>query len=109
MKSRSFILRCAAFLLMLVFSQKAGTSLLLHNLFHTSQSAENPDKKNGSTEVSYACSCIDDFLIPFLGEEVISLPPVETVYPSTPDHAAVSIPQRTAYFTSLRGPPSCIL
>ncbi len=109
MRSRSFILRFAAFLVILVFSQKAGTGLLLHNLFHTSQAANDTDKKNGSTEISYACNCIDDFLMPFTGEEEIVLSPIATMYAATPDYSPVSIPQRTASFTSLRGPPSYIL
>jgi hypothetical protein len=64
MKRPSLILRLSAFLLLAVFSQKMGGGLLVHNLLHTQTSkTSQPDDKN--KDISYACSCVDDFLMPF--------------------------------------------
>jgi hypothetical protein len=64
MKRPSLILRLSAFLLLAVFSQKMAGGLLIHNLLHTQTSkTSHPDDKN--KDISYACSCVDDFLMPF--------------------------------------------
>ena len=108
MRKRSLILRCAAFLLILVFSQKAGAGLFLHNLLHkTSTNTKTPGQENEkSNELSFNCNCIDDFLIPFAEAEVAVCPePVLThVIPFIffEDH----IPFHTTIFSPLRGPPA---
>lgn len=108
MRSRPFILRFAAFLLILVFSQKAGTGLFLHNLLHsTAENNKAPQQENEKgKELSYTCNCIDDFLIPFAEAEapVYSQPVLAHAIPFTffEDH----IPFHTTIFSSLRGPPA---
>jgi hypothetical protein len=108
MKSRPFILRCAAFLLILVFSQKAGAGLLLHNLLHTttenSKIPEQEDEK--SKEFSYSCTCVDDFLMPFAEAEVpvYAQPVLAISVPFT--FFENNIPFHTTIFSSLRGPPA---
>jgi hypothetical protein len=104
MKGRSFILRCAAFLLILVFSQKAGAGLFLHNFFHAN-TEQSSSKENKSNEISYACSCIDDFLMPF--DEVtepVCLPVFSNYDP--PLTFEDRIPFQTIILSSLRGPPA---
>lgn len=108
MKSRSFILRCAAFVLILVFSQKTGAGLLFHNLLHTNQSAGNSDKKNSNADISYACSCVDDFLMPFVGEEETVLCFAPVTYPETPVYLQASLSFTAISFASLRGPPAIL-
>ena len=108
MKSRPFILRCAAFLLILVFSQKAGAGLFLHNLFH-STTADNkvPEQDNEkNTGFSYNCTCIDDFLMPFDGSEeiVYSAPVSNWIAPDT--FFEDRIPFYTSILSSPRGPPA---
>lgn len=104
MKARSFLLRSAAFFLMLIFFQKAGAGLFYHNLFHTDNangSPSDPDKNIG-----FSCTCIDDFLVPFEGTEQthVSTPPV------TFSHIASIFEDRLPFsklvFSSLRGPPA---
>lgn len=111
MKSRSFIFRCAAFLLILVFSQKAGAGLFLHNLLH-SPSAYNkgPQRENEKgKDFSYNCTCIDDFLMPFNDEEkpVLFSPGLNFTIPVT--FYKELIPFRSSIFSSLRGPPTILL
>ena len=108
MRSRPFILRCAAFLLILVFSQKAGAGLFLHNLLHsTTASNKFPGQENEkSTGLSYNCTCIDDFMMPFDGsEEPVYSPPVTN--PIAPDTFFENrIPFYTSIASYLRGPPA---
>jgi hypothetical protein len=108
MRSRPFILRCAAFLLILVFSQKAGAGLFVHNLLHSGNTAkEFPVKQHdNSKELSYSCTCIDDFLLPFNGnEEQVYFPPVSN--PKVPDTIFEDrIPFHASILFFLRGPPA---
>ena len=108
MENRPFILRCAAFLLILAFSQKAGTGLLLHNLFHsTTENTKIPGQENEKgKQLGYNCTCIDDFLMPFAeAEQPICSQPVS-------DHSAIfiideeTIPFYTSILSFLRGPPA---
>jgi hypothetical protein len=108
MRGRPFILRCAAFLLILVFSQKAGAGLFLHNLFHSTapntKATEQENKKD--RDFSYSCTCIDDFLMPFAeAEEAVYAQPV--LIPATPiTFFEENIPFHTPIFSCLRGPPT---
>jgi len=107
MKVKPFILRCAAFLLILVFSQKAGAGLFLHNFFHANKE-QSSSKESKSNEISYACSCIDDYLMPF--DEA----PQPVCLPAFSDHCSFNtvfeerIPFQTLFFSTLRGPPAHI-
>lgn len=106
MRARSFILRCAALFLLLVFVQKSGAGLLLHNLLHTSQVTDNAP---GNKEINIACNCIDDFLMPFTepDEPVIAAVIVKHGTPVT--FFTEDVPFRKSVLASLRGPPSSIL
>jgi len=110
MQRRSFILRCAAFFLLLIFSQKAGTGLLLHNLLHARQSTEHSTTQStGKQEVGLACNCIDDFLMPFEGAEVAVVSSPILQHESPVVFVTVAVPFRHPILSSLRGPPSHLL
>lgn len=102
MKGRLFLLRFAAFFLMLIFFQKAGAGLFYHNLFHTESSATT--EKN----IGYSCICIDDYLIPFEGTEQtpLSVPVVKFILVAGSFHQ--SLPFHNLVFSPLRGPPAYI-
>ena len=108
MGSRPFILRCAAFLLILVFSQKTGTGLFLHNLLHsnTANTNDSQQEDENGKHFNYNCSCIDDFLMPFAdAEEPAYAQPVLGI--SVPfAFFETDIPFHTTIFSSLRGPPA---
>jgi hypothetical protein len=107
MKARPFILRCAAFLLIIIFSQKAGTGLFIHNLLHADAATKQlPSGENSQgNSISYACNCIDDFLMPFVETEE----PVCFQSFSTPVTPVIfykdEIPFHPVILSSLRGPP----
>ena len=105
MKRPSLILRLAVFFLLAVFSQKMGGGLLVHNLLHT-QSSKSSQQDDRSKEINYACSCVDDFLMPF--DEV-----AEFHFPSPVTEAIASfttLPTKVytyrEFHFSRRGPPS---
>lgn len=108
MKARPFILRCATVFLLFVFLQKSGGGLFLHNLLHTTNSSnEFPGKeKRQSNEINYACSCIDDYLMPF--DEATKPTCLKVVsnhiIPAT--FFEDRIPFQTIILSSLRGPPA---
>jgi hypothetical protein len=108
MKGRSFILRCTAFFLILVFSQKSGAGLFLHSLLHSPKTiSEFPVKENEKGKgLEYACACMDDFLMPFdeATEPVCSLPVLTPAIPFT--FFEGDIPFHTSIFSFLRGPPA---
>lgn len=106
MKARAFLLRCAAFFLMLIFFQKAGAGLFYHNFFHSDPATElpaSPDKTIG-----YSCACIDDYLMPFEGAEQthLSAPVVRFILITERFDHNLSFP--TLVFSPLRGPPAGI-
>lgn len=100
-------MRLAAFFLILVFSQKAGTVLFLHNWLHASNAkTELPDENKPDNEVNYSCSCIDDFLTPFeeVAEPVYS-PAITIVAPPVTFYIKEA-PSHNPELSFLRGPPA---
>lgn len=107
MRQRPLISRCIAFFLLLVFIQKAGAGLFVHNIIHQTGSTKNSglpsNEKN--KEAGYSCSCIDDFMMPFAEADPISIPApaISTLtYFIAPADAAVF---SATVHSFLRGPP----
>lgn len=110
MKVRAGILRFAAFLLILVFMQKTGAGLFLHNLLHTQSiagKAQVPDEKG--KEISYACSCLDDLQVPFLPSGIEIPSPLPLVHVAAVAYYNFELPLAEAVHTSLRGPPAAFV
>lgn len=57
MRNNPFIAKCIAILLLVLFSQKIGVGVYLHNWLHANANKEAAVKTN----VSADCNCIDDF------------------------------------------------
>lgn len=110
MRSRPVILRFAAFFLLLVFSQKAGAGLLLHNLFHGNISNHKNSEKQDADEkaVNYGCSCIDDLLMPFTEAEELGFSIPVPVFITLPVFLQDEIPVFSTVLLLLRGPPARI-
>jgi len=92
-----------AFLLIIVFSLKAGTGLYLHNFFHVKSNLCT--SSTGSAEIKYSCSCITDFYLPFteISQQKIAFP--FFTYEERTFPYASSIFFSTPVFHSLRAPP----
>ena len=108
MNLRLIISKGSAIFLLLIFLQKNGAGLLLHNFRHTNNEKKewpaDDNKKNNTA--NYGCSCLDEFLTPFIETELsIFLNPVT-------DRAARIISYKkdilsyTSVYSLLRGPPA---
>jgi hypothetical protein len=106
MTGNRIITKLTTVLLILVFSQKMGMSLYLHNWLHVTQKHSTSSAPLSSQEIQFACGCINDFNLPFTETAVPALEvPVITV--ARPQSAPVfSIPSLFKYFHSLRAPPA---
>ncbi len=65
-----------ALLLLLIFAEKAGLRLWLHDYLHTNavlQAAEKNDH-HSTKIIAVSCDCLDDFAIPMTETEVSALP-----------------------------------
>lgn len=106
MKFRPLILKFTAIFLLLVFLQKTGAALFVHNLFHQSVVAATEKQSNPSAELSYACSCIDDFHLPFEPASVIVYAAPFIEHQSFSATFAAQVFVTAVSYSSLRGPPA---
>ena len=108
MAGNRLIQKIATLLLILVFTQKMGMGLYLHNWLHANKSHTAVSTPLSNDELRYACSCINDFTAPLTETTVQELPqPLTVVY------VPVSVPSFTLpvvykHFHSLRAPPALI-
>ena len=97
--------QCSAYT---IATAKAGGGLYLHNRSHF-QNKRSTSSDQATVELTNpACSCIDDFNLPFAEtpEQIVQVPLVQKpgfVVPLT-----TFIPFSATFFSSLRGPPSAI-
>jgi hypothetical protein len=104
MKIKRFIQKGVAIILLLVFSQKMGGGLYLHNWLHSGNCKQTP--LTGSTNiVSYSCNCIDDFSMPFAEPVVDVLPSIVFPHQVFPFSYTPEISFSFRFFNSLRAPP----
>jgi len=102
------ITKITAVFLILVFSQKMGMSLYLHNWLHAARQQANPSQPLSNQEVKFACGCINDFTLP-LAETAMPELPVPVIIINRPQSSPVlTFPAVYKYFHSLRAPPACI-
>lgn len=109
MRGNRIITKLTTLVLILVFSQKMGMSLFLHNWLHASSQHTTSSSSNplSEQEIQFTCGCINDFNLPFTETIVPELPaPVITVH-KPHSEPVYSFPAVTKYFRSLRAPPVC--
>lgn len=110
MNYRSFIVRCAAVFLLLVFSQKTGIDLLLHNALHTAKVSEKtPGQKDRDNTVNYSCSCIDNFLTPYIETDEPAVAIVVKTEVIIHECLPAQLSLRSLTYVDLRGPPAIML
>ena len=110
MRPNSVIKRGLAVLLLLVFFQQMGAGLFVHNLLHdNATTGQSPVKKNeGDKELSFACSCVDNFVMPFVEADSPAITKVVAIHPA-PVNGFIEQPCHVSlFFPSLRGPPAYI-
>jgi hypothetical protein len=104
MRSNRLTVKSLAIVLLLVFCQKVGGGLYLHNWLH-SNTCKQSSHTTGDVISGYNCSCIDDFSMPFADDaEKPSQPGISIKTEFNPSHNS-SIPFSSTFFHSLRAPP----
>jgi len=107
MNGSSFIRRSIASFLLLIFFQQMGAGLYIHNLVHNDKDQEQTHSRDNraAKEISFACSCADNFLTPFIeGDELVVDQPFTSHTPAT-DSFSERIYFTSGISPSLRGPP----
>jgi hypothetical protein len=97
--------RILAILLLLVFSQKLGLRLWIHNTFHEVSTNHSPGFPD-SDKIQFKCDCIEDAMMPLVESSIITVPvPIEksldlfeTFY--------LQFSSAQKLFCSLKGPPA---
>lgn len=106
MRGNRIITKLTTLVLILVFSQKMGMSLYLHNWLHSaSQHTTSSSKPISSEEIQFACGCVNDFNLPFTETTVPELQVPEITVHTRHAEPVYSFQAVTQYFRSLRAPP----
>jgi len=107
MRQSKFWKSFAVITLLLIFSQKIGVGLYLHEWLHVK---EVPAEKSGDTKssISKACHCVDDFQIPFTNATENFDFAQAVVFNSTYFFYLPEFLTRPVSTTSLRGPPTAV-
>lgn len=97
--------RILAFLLLLVFSQRAGLRLWMHHWFHEGKTTY--DRTASAPEsLKLTCDCFDDAMMPLLESPLIFFPaPVRHLTALTVDRPSPILSTGKVY-CSLKGPPN---
>ena len=108
MADKGIIKKIVTLLLILVFSQKMGTGLWLHNWLHNNKTHGTASSPLTSEELTYACNCINDFTTPLTETAIQELKePHQTV--EIPVAVTVTaLPTLYKHFHSFRAPPALI-
>jgi hypothetical protein len=106
MRRFSILKKLTSFFLLLVFLQKTGGGLIIHNELHGKIThSEVPGTHNGSIIASANCSCIDDFMMPFAEAEKIVMPVIPLSHLEPDSYFSEHLYFHSPIFSSLRAPP----
>jgi hypothetical protein len=112
MKPHSRIHQFCAFSLILLFTLQAGLGLWLHRALH--QHPAKPVAYSKSTlpvvqqhtTFSNACSCTDDFLVPFIAVSTVEvIPPFQIFFVQSTHAGYANVSSELQVFRPLRAPP----
>ncbi|HMJ46652.1 MAG TPA: hypothetical protein VK498_04950 [Ferruginibacter sp.] len=105
MRANRNIRKGISMLLILVFMQKAGGGLFLHNFLHFQKIEPVSDVTTSLKHTISSCSCIEDFYVPFTETPQQTVhSPCRIHFEFVTPHSAL-IPFSAKFFHSLRGPP----
>lgn len=105
MRSHRFTVKSFAILLLLVFCQKVGGGLYLHNWLHANACKQFAHTK-GEVVSAYNCSCIDDFSMPFADNPELVYQPARQIETEFSPSGNSFVPFSSTFYHSLRAPPS---
>src|SRR3982751_248955 len=105
MTGNRLITKLTSLLLILVFSQKMGMSLYLHNWLHTPKQHASSSQPVSGQEIQFACGCINDFNLPFTETTVPAIQAPVMAVKASHGTPVLHIPTVFKYYHSLRAPP----
>jgi len=97
--------RIAALALILVFTQKLGLGIWMHNWFHETKVLKGQPLPD-IDKLSANCHCIDDFLVPLVETPAVIAAAPERAFQIIPCVYRTFHSTFTYSFASLRGPPA---
>lgn len=102
--------RFIALILLLVFFQKAGAGLWVHELVHVKSAKDDSSSKEaGKSSESEACNCVDDFFVPMEMGSASLLVFVSFAFIILKRVQVNLSPLTLPFFYTLRGPPCIFL
>jgi hypothetical protein len=102
---RKHNLRLIAFLLILVFSQKLGVRLWLHEWLHAQAATIHCPDATHYDRLPLKCDCIDDLMMPMSGVHFIEFVPPGKEYIAFIAACPSPVFSPNRHIPSLRGPP----
>ena len=108
MKLNRLITKSLAIFLLLVFSQKIGVGIYLHNWLHLKNYKQSLPQSEGGVAIKYTCNCIDDFSMPLTETSIDELHPITTFYTTVYTFYTQSPYFSFQAYASLRAPPVLI-
>ena len=106
-KSSRIRQRLSAILVILVLCQQVGAGLYIHNLCHKQERiSEAHSKSSIVSEAVVDCSCVDNFLTPFLEAEAPVFTALSNIHQLLAENLQPQIPSTDLVFIPLRGPPT---
>ncbi len=92
--------------MLLVFSQKLGLRMWLHNWIHHELVSQNNNSGSATETIQFKCDCADDFLMPLSETPVVAISAPVISFPiSFSDYTPV-FSSTEKIFHSLKGPPA---
>jgi hypothetical protein len=104
MRSNRATVKSFAIILLLLFCQKVGGGLYLHNWLHAN-ACKQFNHAGVEVVTGYNCSCIDDFSMPFADNPETVYQPVPSIETEFVPSGNYFVPFSSKFFHSLRAPP----
>jgi hypothetical protein len=95
--------KTVSILLLLVFTQKAGLRLWMHDWLHETKTAK---ARTTSENFQLKCDCFDDAMMPLLESPVFVVPAPIRVYATLMASPECPILSAEPVYYSLKGPPA---
>src|ERR1700730_2613858 len=109
---RKLNLRMIALLFILIFSQKLGLELWLHNLFHEFRPlhtyAVSKKDRPSIEQQQVKCNCLEDVLMPLLKADAISYLAPTRIFTTLFLLRYYPVISANKVFSALRGPPAAV-
>ena len=108
MNPNRLIVKVFAIILLVVFSQKIGVGLFLHNWLHVKNCSQSSSQPGAANAVNYNCNCIDDFSMPFAEPVTETISFIAIAHQSFVSFYTQPLSVFFPVYNSLRAPPALL-